>query len=112
MKHRAYESRELTGTALLRDQALMVKWKAAAEREGILARTVNGTNYSIVADPSLAAEIASLYGTSLHTFEYDDADGSVNLVSQPTADDGLSSLERSRTRSAPTGSDRDDGGNT
>ncbi|HWG85610.1 MAG TPA: hypothetical protein VNT60_09035 [Deinococcales bacterium] len=112
MRYPAYESRDLTGTALLRDAEMMVKWKAAAEREGIMARTIQGVNYSIVLDGALAAEIATLYGPSLTTYEYDDAENTVRVLSQPTADDGLSSLEQPRTRSAPTGSDRDNGGNT
>lgn len=112
MKYPAYESRELTGTVLLRDQELMVKWKQAADDESILARSINGVNYSIVRDPALAGEIAALYGPELNTFAYDDAANTVEPVSVGRSPDGRSSLEKVRYASGPTGADRDNGGNT
>lgn len=112
MRYPAYESRELTGTILLRDQELMVKWKQAADGDGILARTINGVNYSVVRDPALAAEIEQMYGASLNSFAYDDAANTVEPLSVAQSSDDKSSLEKVRYQSGPTGADRDDGGNT
>lgn len=112
MRHPAFESRELTGTILLRDQELMVKWKQAADDDRILARSINGVNYSIVRDPALAAEIDAMYGASLNTFAYDDATNTIEPVSIARTPDDRSSLEKVRYQSGPTGADRDDGGNT
>ncbi|HEX2864429.1 MAG TPA: hypothetical protein VHN99_07650 [Deinococcales bacterium] len=99
MTYDAYEARELTGTVLLRDPDLMARWKDASAREAVLARTINGTNYAVLTDPDLAAEIRRLHGGELSLYSFDDEANTVTLARAGDRTPGFS------------GSGRDQGGN-
>lgn len=97
MNFDAYEARELTGTVLLRDPELMVRWKEASARQAVLARTVNGTNYTIIADAELAAEIRRLHGDELTLYGFNEADSTISLA-------------KAAPRATASDSERGDGG--
>jgi hypothetical protein len=73
MTYPAFEAREITGTVLLRDPALMARWKDAATRDEIVAVSINGVNYSVVKNADLVQAINLRYGSGLSRFEYDDS---------------------------------------
>ncbi len=55
---KAFRAREVT-PLLAEDRALMERWKRAAAREAILARSLEGENWVVVRDEALARELVA-----------------------------------------------------
>jgi len=53
---KAFRAREVT-PLLAEDRSLMERWKQAAQREALLARSLEGENWVVVRDEALAKEL-------------------------------------------------------
>jgi len=53
---KAFRAREVT-PLLAEDRALMERWKRAAAREDLVARSLEGENWVVVRDEALAREL-------------------------------------------------------
>lgn len=69
MTYPAFEARDLTGAALLKEAALMADWKAASQRGDVLAVTVQGRNYVVVRDAVLVEAIKRI-APQLRVYRY------------------------------------------
>lgn len=56
----AFDAREVTGRALLKDPSLMELWKWASNEGKVQAVSASGTNYVAVKDEDLAARLVAL----------------------------------------------------
>ena len=77
MTYSAFEAREVTGEALLKEPALMKEWRTASERGDILAVTMRGKNYAVVKD-ALLVEALKRAAPQLKLYRYDPATATVS----------------------------------
>jgi hypothetical protein len=74
MIYPAFEAREVTGEALLKDRELMELWKWASNEGHILAVQSGGKNYAVVKDEDLASRLMA-FSPSLKRYSFDEATG-------------------------------------
>lgn len=77
MTYPAFEAREVTGEALLKEPTLMKEWRAASERGDVLAVTMRGKNYAVVKD-ALLVEAIKRTAPQLKLYRYDPATATVS----------------------------------
>ena len=76
MSYAAFEAREVTGSALLKDRQLLELWKWAAKEGLIDAITSGGRNYVVVKDDDLVERIRAA-APALIEYRYDAANRKV-----------------------------------
>ncbi|MDZ7705641.1 MAG: hypothetical protein U5L04_14295 [Trueperaceae bacterium] len=70
MTYPAFDAKELTGMALLKDRSLMEVWKWASNEGEVQAVSLGGTNYVIVKDDDLAQRVREV-APKLREYRYD-----------------------------------------
>ena len=71
MTYPAFDAREVTAQALLKDRSLMELWKWASDEGNVQAVNVNGKNYAVVKDEDLVERI-QVVAKGLKQYRYDD----------------------------------------
>jgi hypothetical protein len=76
MNYPAFEAKEITGEALLKDRSLMELWKWASDEGQVQAVSVKGKNYAVVKDKDLVARIRSV-APSIQEYRFDEETGAL-----------------------------------
>lgn len=71
MIYPAYDAKEVTAQALLKDRSLMELWKWASDEGAVQAVSVNGRNYTVIKDEDLVARLRQT-APKLKEYRFDD----------------------------------------